>query len=88
MVLIIILSIIIMTVFVLFELNWIVKYLIDLYVQKQQIYRCVTIDQVDILVVFIIENVLFVNKIESIMNDQQKTRQKFKISIDNNNNNN
>ena len=86
MVLIIILSIIIMTVFVLFELNWIVKYLIDL--RLKMTHRCVTIDTMNILVVFIIENVFFVNQIESIMNDEQKTRQKFKISIDNNNNNN
>ena len=54
MVLMIILSAIIAMVIVLFELNWIVEYLIDL--RPKTLDRRVTIDTINILIVFIIHS--------------------------------
>ena len=83
MVLMIILSTIIAIVIILFELNWFIEYLIDLKLKMTHIR--VTIDQVDIVTVFIIENIFVVNEIARIINDKQQTmknsRLKSKIII-------
>ena len=86
MVLMLIISTIIAMVIVLFELNWIVEYLIDL--RPKTLDKRVTTDTISILIVFIIENIFLVNEIERIINNKQKTRKNSRLQIDNNNNNN
>ena len=73
MVLMIILSTIIMTVFVSFELNLIVEYLLHLRLRITS--GRVTIDKIEIMTCFIIKNVLFVDETEYIINDQEKVLQ-------------
>ena len=72
MVFIIILSIIITIVIILFELNWIVEYLIDL--DFKITHLRVPIGQVSFITVLIIENIFSIDETEWIMNDKQKPR--------------
>ena len=73
MVLMIILSTTIVTVFVSFELNWIVEYSSHLCIKITR--RHVPIAKIKIMTCFIIENILVVDEMECIIYHQENTRQ-------------
>ena len=77
MVLMLIISTIIAMVIVLFEFNWIVEYLIELCLKIT--HALVTTDTINILIVFIIENIFLVNEIERNINNKQKTRKNSRL---------
>ena len=77
MVLIIVLFIIIMTVIVLFELNWIVEYLLHLCSRITS--GRVTIDKIKIMTCFMIGYIVVVDQTEWIIKDQQKARQNSQV---------